>query len=252
MISTVRPFFKGVWLICKKELTDLFQSPLIYILAALFSFILGWLFFNYLMASKVATSQTLTPAVVEPIFGNMNLIFVFLVPLLTMNSFALERKNGTLDLLFRSKLTDVQIIIGKFISQFLVTLFLLSFTLVFVIVLKTAQFKDWSIVWSSYIGLLLSISCYIAVGIFTSTLTENAIVASLLSFCILISSMILVLSTNALENEFVTELVQYMTIPFHYYSFSKGVIRSYSLIFFASFTGFFIFLTMRSLGRRKW
>lgn len=245
-------FFRGTLLICKKELSDLFLSPLIYVLAALFSFILGWLFFNYLMASKVATSQTLTPAVVEPIFGNMNLIFVFLVPLMTMNAFSVEKKNGTLDLLFRSKLSDMQIILGKFLSQIVLAIFLLSFTLVFVIVLKSAQFKDWSIVWSSYLGLLLSICCYISVGLFTSTLTENSIVASLLSFCLLVSLMILVLSTNALENEFVTELVQYMTVPYHYFSFSKGIIRSYSLVFFASFTGFFIFLTMRSLERRKW
>lgn len=252
MILTGRSFVRGTWLICKKELADIFLSPLIYVLAALFSFILGWLFFNYLMASKVASSQTLTPAVVEPIFGNMNLIFVFLVPLMTMNAFSQEKKNGTLDLLFRSKLSDWQIIAGKFLSQMFLALFLLSFTLVFVIVLKTAQFKDWSIVWSSYFGLILSISCYVSVGLFTSTLTENGIVASLLSFCILISSMILVLSTNTLENEFLTELIQYMTVPFHYFGFSKGVIRSYSLVFFASFTGFFLFLTLRSLERRKW
>lgn len=245
-------FYRGIWLICKKELSDLFLSPLVYVLAALFSFILGWLFFNYLMASKVATSQTLTPAVVEPIFGNMNLIFVFLVPLMTMNSFSQEKRNGTLDLLFRSKLSDLQIILGKFFSQMITAIFLLSFTLIFVFVLKSADFKDWSIIWTSYTGLFFSIACYVSVGLFTSTLTENSIVASLLSFCILISSMILVLSTNALENEFVTELVQYMTVPFHYYAFSKGIIRSFSLIFFASFCGFFLFLTMRSLERRKW
>lgn len=247
-----RPFVRGIWLICKKELSDLFLSPLIYVLAALFSFILGWLFFNYLMASKVATSQTLTPAVVEPIFGNMNLIFVFLVPLMTMNAFSQEKKNGTLDLLFRSKLSDVQIIVGKFLSQMILSLFLLSFTFIFVVVLKTAEFKDWSIIWTSYLGLMFSIACYVSVGLFTSTLTENGIVASLLSFCILISSMILVLSTNALDNEFVTELIQFMTVPFHYYAFSKGILRSYSFIFFLSFTGFFLFLTMRSLERRKW
>lgn len=248
----MRRTFRGIWLVSKKDLADLFYSPLTYVLAALFSFILGWLFFNYLMTSKVATSQTLTPAVVEPIFGNMNLIFVFLVPLMTMNSFSGEKRNGTLDLLFRSQLTDWQIILGKFLSQFLLAVFLLSFTLIFVVVLKTAEYKDWPIIWTSYFGLLCSVSCYIAVGLFTSTLTENGIISSLLSFCLLISSMILVLSSNALENEFVTELIQYLTVPYHYFAFSKGVIRSYSIVFFLSFVGFFLYLTWRSLERRKW
>ena len=68
---------RGVWILLKKELADLFFSPLLYVLAALFSFIMGWLFFNYLMQSKTATTQTLTPAVVVPLFGNMNFIFIF-------------------------------------------------------------------------------------------------------------------------------------------------------------------------------
>lgn len=243
---------RGVWILLKKELSDLFFSPLLYVLAALFSFIMGWLFFNYLMQSKTATTQTLTPAVVVPLFGNMNFIFIFLVPLLTMNTFSLEKKNGTLDLLFRSKLSDLEIILGKFISQVFVVLFLLSFSLIFMMVLSTTNFQEWSLVMTSYMGVVFSIMCYLAVGMFMSSLTDNPIISSVLTFCFLMGLMLLVLSTNAMENQFFAEMIQYLAVPFHYEGFVKGLVRSYSLVYFLSFIGFFLYLTWRSLQRRKW
>ena len=75
-------------ILVKKELKDSFSSPLIYVLTGLFCFMMGWLFFNYLVQAKTLTSATMTQAVITPIFGNMNFIFVFLCPLITMRSFA--------------------------------------------------------------------------------------------------------------------------------------------------------------------
>ncbi|MBK24457.1 MAG: hypothetical protein CME70_10720 [Halobacteriovorax sp.] len=242
----------GIWVLYKKEVKDFFFSPILYILSALFCGIIGWLFFNYLVLSKEATTATLTQAVLSPIFGNMNFIFLFMAPLLTMRCFAEEKKLNTLDLLFHSRLGNVQIILGKLFASFTAALFMLSFTLVFPVVLAISGYSDWYTVASAYLGLLLSVLCYLAVGIFASSLTENQVVSALVAFSLLLGSMLLVMSANASHNPLVGQILSYMSIPFHYEAFVRGAIKSYSLLFFLSFLGFFTFLTRESLESRNW
>lgn len=241
-----------ILILVKKELKDSFLSPLIYILTGLFCFMMGWLFFNYLLQAKNLTSATMTQAVITPIFGNINFIFVFLCPLITMRSFAEERKQATLDLLLRSELSEMQIIIGKFISNMVLVFFMLSFTFVFPLILAFSGYSDWGVVGSSYLGIILSVMAYLSVGLFCSSLTDNQIVASLLTFCILLGSMLMVISANATDNYLLALIIQYMTIPFHYEGFVKGVLRSYSLVYFSSYLCFFFLLTLKSLQARKW
>jgi ABC-2 type transport system permease protein len=239
-------------LVAKKELKDAFSSPLIYVLAGLFSLMMGWLFFNYLLQSKEMTTKTMTQWVIITIFGNINFIFIFLCPLITMRSFAEEKKQHTLDLLLRSELTEMQIILGKFISNILMIFFMLSLTFLFPLILAISGYSDWGVVGTSYLGIALSIMAYTSVGLFCSSLTDNQIVAALLTFCILLGSMLLVISVNATNNYIFALMIQYMTIPFHYEGFTKGLIRSYSIIYFLSFLSFFFLLTLKSLQSRKW
>ncbi|MGZ3788911.1 MAG: ABC transporter permease [Bacteriovorax sp.] len=245
-------FFKKIGILVKKELKDAFFSPLIYVLAGLFCFMMGWLFFNYLLQAKTLTTATMTQAVITPIFGNINFIFIFLCPLLTMRSFAEEKKQSTLDLLLRSELSELQIIIAKFISNVVLVFFMLSFTFVFPIILALSGYSDWGVVGSSYIGVILSIMAYLSVGLFCSSLTDNQIVASLLTFCILLGSMLMVITVNASNNYLLALMVQYLTVPFHYEGFVKGILRSYSFVYFLSYYGFFFLLTLKSLQSRKW
>lgn len=245
-------FAKKIGILVKKEVKDAFLSPLIYVLTGLFCFMMGWLFFNYLIQAKQLTTRNMTDAVITPIFGNINFIFVFLSPLLTMRSFAEEKKQSTLDLLLRSELTELQIILGKFLSNVIMVLFMISFTLIFPIILALSGYSDWGVVSSAYIGVFLSICSYLAVGLFCSSLTDNQIVASLLTFCILLGSMLMVITVNASNNYLLALMVQYTTVPFHYEGFIKGLLRSYSFVFFISHMGFFFLLTLKSLQSRKW
>ena len=239
-------------IIAKKEMKDSFSSPLIYILAGLFSLMMGWLFFNYLLQAKDMTTTSMTQGVITPIFGNINFIFIFLCPLITMRSFAEEKKQHTLDLLLRSELTEMQIIFGKFISNVLMVFFMLSLTLLFPVILMFSGYSDWGVVWSSYLGIALSVMAYTSVGLFCSSLTDNQIVASLLTFCILLGSMLLVITVNATNNYLFALMIQYLTIPFHYEGFTRGLLRSYSLVYFATYLSFFFLLTLKSLQSRKW
>src|SRR5690606_28318844 len=119
-------FFSGVYILTKKELADAFSSSLVYVLTGLFSLLMGWLFFNYVVLSSEMTAGTLLQSVFNPIFGNMNFVFLFFAPLLTMNAFALEKRQGTLGLLLLSNLGHAQIILGKFVAAMLLACFMLS------------------------------------------------------------------------------------------------------------------------------
>lgn len=235
-----------------KELKDNFNSPMVYVLTALFCFMMGWLFFNYLVSAKELSSVSIKDAVIVPIFGNINFIFIFICPLVTMKSFADEKKMGTLDLLLSSHLSESEIIISKFIGTVVTIFFMLLFTLLFPIILSFSGFNDWGLIFSSYLGVILSIMSYVAVGIFCSSLTDNQIIASVLTFCVLLGSMLLVITVNATNNFLLAQMVQYLTVAFHYEGFTKGVLKSYSFIYFLSYWFFFYLLTLKSLQSRKW
>ena len=245
-------YLKGIGILVSKELKDNFYSPVVYILSALFCLSMGWLFFNYLYASKELTDQTLTQSVLMPIFGNMNFIFLFLSPILTMRSFTEEKKLHTLELLLTSRLDHFQIITAKLISNFIMATFMISLTLIFPVILAMSGYDHWSIVFSSYMGVLLSIFCYLSVGLFASSMSDNFVVSALLGFSILLGIMLLSLTGNATQNVLLGQMVKYLAVPYHFESFVIGGMRSYNFIYMFSFIGFFIYLTHIKLESRRW
>lgn len=245
-------YLNRVGILARKELKDVFTSPLIYVITGLFTALIGWLFFNYLMQNQQLSSTTISNSVIIPIFGNINFLFMFICPLLTMRSFAEEKKHQTIDLLLRSKLSESQIIFGKLIANSVSAFFLLAFTLIFPIILAISGYSDWGVVLSCYFGIMLSIICYSMVGMFASSLTDNQIVASLMSFCFLLGSLLLVVSSNATSNYIVGQILQYFSTGFHFESFTRGLIRSYSLVYFATYVLIFFLMTKKSLEARRW
>jgi len=236
----------------RKELKDVFFSPLIYILSALFCLMMGWLFFNYIVASQEVTEQSLTRSVFIPLFGNMNFIFLFLAPMLTMRSFSEEKKEHTLNFLLTSKLSELEIILAKLTSSFAMASFMILLTLVFPLVIMVSGYSDWGVVVSSYSGLLLCVLCYLSVGLLASSLTENQVVAALLGFTILFGLMLFVLAGSVMNNSFISEVLQYFSINSHFEGFVTGGIKTYNLFYFLSFSGFFVYLNYLSLSSRKW
>lgn len=245
-------FFKGVWVLTKKETKDAFATPLVYILAGIVSILIGWLFFNYLVANKDITNQTLDQTILLPLFGNMNFVFLFLAPLITMRSFSEEKKLHTIELLLQSDLNHFQIILGKFCSAMAIVIFLLSLTLICPLIISISGYSNWGPWGIAYIGTFLAIMSYIAVGLFASSLTENQIISALLGFSFLMGLMLLVLSSNASSNPLLSQMLRYFAIPFHFEVFVRGAFKSYNLVFFTSFIGFFFYLTHTSLDSRNW
>lgn len=238
--------------IVKKEVKDLFFSPLIYILSGLFCLLMGWLFFNYLVVSKEITNKTLESIILAPIFGNMNFVFLFLCPIMTMNTFAGEKSKNTIDLLLRSNLSNWQLVLGKMAAQCLSVIFMISLTFLFPFILSFSGLEHWGVIFSSYIGLFFAVVAYLSVGVFTSTLCENPLISALFSFCILLSFVFIVMSASASTNYLIGQMLSYLSPAIHYQKMVGGLIRSTDLIYFFSFTGLFLYLAKSSLDSRRW
>lgn len=245
-------FFKGISVVYLREFKACFSSPMIYVLAALFSSLIGWLFFNYLANAKGLNQLTIEAHVLGPTFGSINFIFLFLIPLITMKQFVAEKNAGTLNLLFHSRLSHMQIIMGKFLASMSEVIFLISLTLLFPVILNMSGHEGTGMVLTSYLGLILSACCYVAIGLFTSSICNNQMIAALLAFCISLGAMLLVLVGQVQSNPMLGQIFAYFSVPFHYEGFVKGVVRNYSLLYFVSSVGLFFYLTERSLESRNW
>lgn len=245
-------FFKGLFLLYRREIKESLTGPLTYVVTALFCFLIGWLFFNYIMAEKAWTQMTIERDVWMPCLGSMNFIFLFLSPMLTMKHFSFEKKMGTLDLLLTSRLNHWQIIVGKFLSSLTLVIFMILSTGIIPVTLILSGYNGGLGMIVSYLGIIFSTSCYLAVGLFTSSFCKNQITSSLLAFCILLGIVFLLLVGKMSPHFIVGQFFTYMSIPFHFEGMVQGVLKSYHLIYFGSFIGFFFFLTERSLDSRNW
>jgi ABC-2 type transport system permease protein len=184
-------------------------------------------------------------------------LYLFLVPAMTMRLFADEKKTGTIELLLTRPLTDWQIVLGKYLSGFtLVVLSLLPTLVYFYSVSQLAQpfgNVDTGAIWGSYTGLVLLAGAYVAIGLFTSSVTENQIVAfvvaALLSF-IFYSGFDAIASVPFFKN-IDNELVQ-LGIDSHYQSISRGVIDLHDIFYFFGLIIIFLGLTKLVLSSRKW
>ena len=184
-------------------------------------------------------------------------VFLFLIPAITMRSFAEERKSGTIEMLLTKPLTDLQIILAKYSAGVVLVVFSVLPTLVYffsVYQLGTPKGNlDIGGMWGSYIGLLFLGASFVAVGIFSSSVTNNPIISFILAVFLSLIFYIgfdFVYSLDLFGS--IDLLVKSLGINAHYTSMSRGVIDTRDLIYFVSLTAFFVLLTKLSLESRKW
>jgi ABC-2 type transport system permease protein len=184
-------------------------------------------------------------------------VFLFLIPAITMRSFAEERKSGTIEMLLTKPLTDLQIILAKYSAGVVLVVFSVLPTLVYffsVYQLGTPKGNlDIGGMWGSYIGLLFLGASFVAVGIFSSSVTNNPIISFILAVFL---SMIFYIGFDFVYSldlfGSIDLLVKSLGINAHYTSMSRGVIDTRDLIYFISLIAFFVLLTKLSLESRKW
>ncbi|WP_299052288.1 gliding motility-associated ABC transporter permease subunit GldF [uncultured Polaribacter sp.] len=228
--------------ILKKEFNSFFASTIAYLVVGVFLLINGlflWIFksdFNILNAGF---------ADLNAFFYLSPWLFLFLIPAITMKSFADEFNNGTIELLKTKPISSWQIVLGKFTAALLLVLTALIPTLIYVYTIyqlsNTTGNIDFGSTFGSYLGLLFLTATYISIGLFTSTLSKNQIVAFILGVLI---TFFLFFGFDAIANSFDTDLsIKKIGIYEHYRSISRGVLDSRDIIYFISITVFFLFVT---------
>lgn len=196
-------------------------------------------------------------ASLEGLFMVAPFVFLFLIPAITMRSFAEERKSGTIELLLTKPLKDIQIILAKYFAGVLLVVFSVLPTLFYffsVYQLGTPKGNlDIGGMWGSYIGLLFLGASFVAVGIFSSSITNNPIISFILAVFLSLIFYIgfdFVYSLDLFGS--IDLLVKSFGINAHYTSMSRGVVDTRDLIYFVSLIAFFVLLTKLSLESRKW
>ena len=237
-----------------KEIRSFLSSLIGYIVITVFLIVIGlflWVFptdFNILDYGY---------ANVDGLFIIAPFVFLFLVPAVTMRSFSEEQKSGTLELLFTRPLSDMQIIFAKYLAGLVLIAFSLIPTIIYFISVWYLGLPQGNIdaggFWGSFIGLLFLGATFVSIGVFSSSLSDNQVVAFILA--IILSAFLylgfeFIYSLELFGN--IDLFIKSLGISEHYSSMSKGVIDTRDIIYFVSVITVFLFLTKLSLARRKW
>jgi ABC-2 type transport system permease protein len=251
----------NVLAIAGRELRAYFASPVAYIVIGLFAALYGAFFVLYLFlfveqsmrmgAMGMGGPVNVNQMMLRPLLGNMAVVMLFMLPMLTMRTYAEEKRSGTFELLLTSPLTDVQIVLGKFLGAMAVFALMLLVSGLNVLLLFAYGSPEWKQLASSYLGLLLMGGSFIALGLFLSSLTRSQVVAGAATFAIALLLWI-VSWFGETGSETVRTLTSFLSVIEHYEDFSKGVIDTKHLAYYLSFIVFGLFLTVRSVDSERW
>lgn len=243
-----------MWTIFKKEISGFFSSLTGYVVIIVF--LLFNSFFLWVFPGQMNLMEN-GYASLDSMFGLAPWAFLFLVPAITMRMIADEKRMGTLELLYSRPVSDLQIIMAKFLASWSLVLLSLIPTLVFFWTVSKLGSPPGNIdmggTWGSYIGLLLLGGIYAAIGIFASAITENQIVSFILAVFL---SFIMYLGFEFLsgiaDSGSLNYLISRMGIDYHYNSISRGVLDSRDLLYFMGIMALFVLSTRLVLQRSKW
>jgi ABC-2 type transport system permease protein len=233
----------NIWAIAQRELRSYFVSPVAYVVGALFLLISGFLFSIILSQSSEASMR--------PLFGNFAVIFLFIVPGLTMRLLAEEQRTGTLELLLTAPVRDSELVLGKFLGVLLLLLILLAITLIYPAILLLAGNPDRGPIAAGYLGVVLQGAAFLAIGLFASSLTQNQIIAALLTFVILLL-LWLAEALSQFTGGRVGDLFRFLSITRHFDEFPRGIVDTRHVLFFLSVIVASLFFTIVSVQARRW
>jgi len=237
------PGLSNIGPIYRREIRSYFNSPVAYVVIVVFLAIVGWFFTSDMFLANIASMRI--------VFELVPLVFLFFIPAVTMRLLAEEKKSGTLELLTTKPVRDGEIVLGKFFAAWTLLAATLAPTLIYLVTMMVLGNPDPGPVLSGYIGLMFMGGVYIAIGIFASSLTENQIVAFIISFLFVLALYLADKVLIYVPEGFVSTL-EFLSIDYHFDNIARGVIDSRNIVYFGSLLGFTLLLATASLQRRKW
>ncbi len=236
---------RNVWTITSRELKAYFVSPVAYVVSALFLIAMGYLFSLILLNSQDAS--------LRGTFSNMIFVLLLLAPALTMRLLADEQRMGTIELLLTSPIRDWQVVVGKFLgSLILFAVMFLGPTLYYVLILKVFGDPDYGPILTGYVGILLLGASFLAIGIFTSSLTQNQVIAYFAGLVILLLLWIADAAGGIAGFGPIGNALTYLAVTQHYNNFFQGIIDTSDVVYSLSVIAVSLFLATQVLQTRRW
>lgn len=252
---------RNIIAIARKELSAYFASPIAYVVIGFFALLFGYFFFALLAFFEQQSMQmsmgmgqqpmNINQMLVGPLLMNASIVILFFLPMVTMRTYAEEKRSGTIELLLTAPLTDWQIILGKFLGAMLLFAAMLAVTLIHMGLLFYFGNPEWKPIATGYLGLLLMGGCFISVGLLISSFTKNQIVAGAVTFAVFL--MLWVINwIGTFVGPTAQAVLQHLSITDHLDDFAKGVIDTKHLVYYVSFMAFGLFLTAKSVDSERW
>jgi ABC-2 type transport system permease protein len=252
---------RNTFAIAEKEIRSYFASPIGYIVVGFFALLYGWFYINMLnyfvgqsMQASLgggAQAMNVNQVMIRPLLQNVTILLLFLMPMVTMRSYSEEKRSGTIELLLTSPVSDLEIIVGKFLGALALWAIALAVSLIHIALLFAYGRPEWQPIVTAYLGLLLMGGCFISVGLLISSLTKNQIVAGMATFGVFLFLWI-VNWIGSFSGPTVDKVTQYLSIVEHFDDFSKGIIDTSHLVYYISFISFGLFLTAKSVDSERW
>lgn len=251
--------FSAVYL---REIRFYFRSVTAYVTISIFLALSGYFFYSifryytflsyqFIKSNTYSGSLNLMDGVIRPLMGNISIILLLVLPLLTMRLLAEEKKQGTFELLLTYPVSDFAVVMGKFISALTIYAMMLLGTLLYPLLLAVYSDPEILSIASCYIGLFLMGSSFLSMGIFFSSITDNQLVAGVATFGVALFFLIVGWAAPFADTS-ISKFLAQLSILLHFDSFSKGIIDSNDITYYLLLTFFFIFLTLRSLESTRW
>lgn len=250
---------RNIMTIAGKELRGYFVSPMGWVVMGLFALLFGYFFYAHLsffvqqsMQSQMGGGPVnVNQGMIRGVLGNASVIILFLLPMITMRTYAEEKRSGTIELLLTSPVTDVEIVFGKFLGAVGFYAALLGVTMLNIAILFIFGNPEVMPVVTGYLGLFLLGSCLISLGLFISSTTKNQVVAGAATFVVAL----LLWIVSWLGSSFgpnTAAVLSYLSITEHFDDFSKGVIDTKHALYYLSVIAFGLFLTVKSVDTERW
>ncbi|MFC1713508.1 ABC transporter permease [Candidatus Poribacteria bacterium] len=238
---------KNIPSIFAREIKTYFVSPIAYVALIVFILLTGYFFAAYFnWASRYQGEANM-----RVLFHNMSITMLFLSPLITMRLFAEEKRSGTIEIMMTSSVTDTEIVIGKFAASAVLFLMMLALTSLCPIFLMAYGTPDVAPIAVGYLGLFLLGATFLSLGVVTSSLTKNQIVAALISFVMLLGLWVIGWMSNAVGSQF-GKVLSFISLVDHFDDFSKGILDTKHVIYYVSFASFCLFFAIKLVQSAKW
>jgi ABC-2 type transport system permease protein len=234
---------RKISIIAAKELKTYFLSPIAYVVILFFWFIASFFFYVILYQTQEASLRY--------VFGNMAVVILFIVPLITMRLLSEEVRSGTIETLTTDPVTDLDVVLGKYFGVFLFYITLLLPTGIYLAILSWLGNPDWGEVISGYTGLLCLGAFFLSAGILCSSLSKNQIVSGVICLVFLLILWVIGMAAEGHDSLW-AKIVKYISVFDHFEDFTKGVLNTQHISYYLSSTILFLFLTVRNLETRRW